>query len=363
MFKNNLILNRYISRKFNSAFLVVFLFFFGLIFTNQLYLVIASKLNFDLIEVFKLVFLKTIRDTHIVILFSIFISVSIVLSRLLKSSELVSIQISGANILVFFRALAPLLVFVSIIQFLLVGFISPLANKSIKQTIDFVLSKPAYLNIKAGSITNLDNGQLVYVEERDSLKGDATLFRNIFIINKLDNKVISAKEAKYIFDVETNKIFLELNNGTVFENINSSSPVILDFKKNKKLITHELNNEEFSPENDIKYKNFIELQQDMENASYLEIYYRLGYAIPLFIIVIIILNTIPKDPRSSNYSIILTLLIFLIYIGLLSFIRKNLDLSGYNVHEVFFTSFLILIFTGIITFYKDIYMKKNEQTI
>ena len=312
-----MILLRYLIRDIFSHTLSVSLIFLFISFSSRSiqYLEEVVKGNLESETVLWLVLLRMPEFLEIIIPFSFFIAILLVVGRLYSQGEYVILQQNGLSTLNICKIVALLGLFLGIIILLINQFFSPLvdsrlsaikAEKTIYQKVDLV--RPGYF-------TRIQENMTFHVSD----KKDGNM-ENVFIrfLNE-ENKETFILAKKGI--LQENKI--KLIEGTSFSKEGESFEKLTFSEMGLNLLSHN------------------------SNIPLKEIEGKLNWIFLIFLIIsgLIALLLSEVKPRESRYNnLIPALIIYVIYFGLFLFVKEsNIFMAEFYVH-IPFLFFLIYLF-------------------
>jgi len=312
-----MILLRYLIRDIFSHTLSVSLIFLFISFSSRSiqYLEEVVKGNLESETVLWLVLLRMPEFLEIIIPFSFFIAILLVVGRLYSQGEYVILQQNGLSTLNICKIVALLGLFLGIIILSINQFFSPLvdsrlsaikAEKTIYQKVDLV--RPGYF-------TRIQENMTFHVSD----KKDGNM-ENVFIrfLNK-ENKETFILAKKGI--LQENKI--KLIEGTSFSKEEESFEKLTFGEMDLNLLSHN------------------------SNIPLKEIEEKLNWVFLIFLIIsgLIALLLSEVKPRESRYkNLIPALIIYVIYFGLFLFVKEsNIFMAEFYVH-IPFLFFLIYLF-------------------
>ncbi len=312
-----MILLRYLIKDIFSHTLSVSLIFLFISFSSRSiqYLEEVVKGNLESETVLWLVLLRMPEFLEIIIPFSFFIAILLVVGRLYSQGEYVILQQNGLSTLNICKIVALLGLFLGIIILLINQFFSPLvdsrlsaikAEKTIYQKVDLV--RPGYF-------TRIQENMTFHVSD----KKDGNM-ENVFIrfLNE-ENKETFILAKKGI--LQKNKI--KLLEGTSFSKEEESFEKLTFSEMGLNLLSHN------------------------SNIPLKEIEGKLNWIFLIFLIIsgLIALLLSEVKPRESRYkNLIPALIIYVIYFGLFLFVKEsNIFMAEFYVH-IPFLFFLIYLF-------------------
>jgi len=350
------ILNSY-KRIFFSTLAILLL----ILFTNQFYLILSSSINFNIYELFQLIFWKILRDAYFIILFVTVISIAILLNNLLKKSELVILHSSGLGNIFILRSLIPFLLFIVFFQLISTGYISPFAKAKTGSIIEDISSRPDFINFRERTFQNFNKENLtIYLDKDDELGDKLDNLTNIMIFSNTDDYLHVAKTGRKYFDPISGKIFLVLNNGKIYKDLFKGNPSVTEYRSTNFLIYEP--NKKINNEPNIGMLNYYELFQDQGDESLIELQFRFGFVIALVLLIFLSIELTPAHNREKNYSILFSFIMFLVYIGLIILSKNLLLTQNIQLYEALIfqhSFFIILTIIFFFTKYKHNYVNKT----
>ena len=179
-----MILAKYIKslifRNFFGVFVVLILIISG----NQFFLVLkeAIELNILTVEIFSLVFFKSLRDIPTVFSISLFFSTLVSMSRLYRNSEIVVIKASGASDYFFIKILTPFMLWFFFINLILSLFIAPYAAKKTHDIRYEASQRPEFLTLMERQFQVFANDKItIYSEEVENVDDFDQVVINFYI--------------------------------------------------------------------------------------------------------------------------------------------------------------------------------------
>ena len=303
-----MILVRYLVKDIFSHTLSVSLIFLFITFSSRSiqYLEEVVKGNLDSEAVIWLILLRIPEFLEIIIPFSFFIAILLVIGRLYSEGEYVIFQQNGLSTLNISKILVSIGLLLGLILLSINYLLSPLANK---QLLEIKAEKNLYQKInliRPGYFTKVQEDTLFYVNDKDN-KNMSNLFIHIST-KETEETIIFAEKG------EINAQQLKLINGTSFsENERSSQRLSFD--------------ELYLSFSDIS----VEAQESFE--------FRTSWELLLFLMIsgVIALLLSETQPRESRYkNLIPSLIIYIIYFGLFLFTKESQEnLTSWYIHIPF----------------------------
>ncbi|MEM7304229.1 MAG: LPS export ABC transporter permease LptF [Pseudomonadota bacterium] len=309
-------MSKYIARDVLTAIasvaIVLLLIILGKLFIQLLGKVLDGSISVDMLGTVLL--LGLIRYLVILLPFSFFMAIIMVLSRMYKDSEVNAAKAGGAGQTVFIQAVMMVGVPILIILYFLVSYVSPWASR-LSATIESVSQQSMVLGqLSPGKFFELENtGWVVYASAQD--RKSKTL-ENVFMQREEDGKLIveTAKSAR--IDSEDNKTqTFVLENGRVLEGIpGQSNYSISDYGE------HRL----YPPQTDFtrkadreEYQNIHVLWRSSDPEYSAELWQRLSILISTVLLMLLAIPLSKVQPNSSRFARMgLAAMIYVLYLNL-----------------------------------------------
>ena len=310
------IISRYIARDIVAAIasvaLILLLIILGKLFIQLLGDVLNGDLSVNMLGAVLL--LGVIRYLVILLPFSLFIGIILVLSRMHKDSEINAAMAGGANSRDFIKAVMPIGIPVLVVLYLLVSYISPWANR-LAEVIESVTEQTMVLGqLSPGKFFELEStGWVVYAESEDVK--DGTL-QNVFVQREEEGKLIVevAKRAQMKTDESLAQVFI-LFDGKTIEGIPGQANYSISTYQEHRVYPPRT---DFSDKADkAKYQNIRSLLS-LRDSSYLAEILQRGSII--FSTLVLMLLAIPLSkvaPNSGRFSrLAVAVLIYVLYLNM-----------------------------------------------
>ena len=303
-----MILVRYLVKDIFSHTLSVSLIFLFITFSSRSiqYLEEVVKGNLDSEAVIWLILLRIPEFLEIIIPFSFFIAILLVIGRLYSEGEYVIFQQNGLSTLNISKILVSIGLLLGLILLSINYLLSPLANKQLLEIkAEKNLNQKINL-IRPGYFTKVQEDTLFYVNDKDN-KNMSNLFIHIST-KETEETIIFAEKG------EINAQQLKLINGTSFSENESSS---------QRLSFDEL------------YLSFSDISVEAQESFE----FRTSWELLLFLMIsgVIALLLSEIQPRESRYkNLIPSLIIYIIYFGLFLFTKESQEnLTSWYIHIPF----------------------------
>jgi len=343
------VLSNYLISKIIYNFLGIFIILSLIIFGNQFFLVAKESVEYGFFtsEIFPVVLLKLLRDFPTLFNFSVFAAIVITLKRLGDSSEKIILHSNSIGDYQIFKLISKFVFFTLSISLLGSIFLSPLAKKEINNLKLNSLNRPEYIFLKEGQITELDKN--IFFAEKIIPSENSEDLINIYLIkpDKGKQKVITAPSGKKIIDQNKN-IKLQLFNGSIYEiSDNAYVDQISQFKHYESSLYVEDSVKHNNSEK-LESKNIFELLSDSSRQGLIELNLRISQSISLLILIIIAVAISASNPKTtSNKSILIGLIFFIVYFNLIFFFKDLADEESNNLYILFAIPhiiFLLIVF-------------------
>lgn len=326
------ILSKYIARDVLTAIasvaIVLLLIILGKLFIQLLGKVLDGSISVDMLGTVML--LGLIRYLVILLPFSFFMAIVMVLSRMYKDSEMNAARAGGASPPVFIRGIVTVGVPVLIILYILVSYVSPWATR-LTATIQSVTEQSMVLGqVSAGKFFELENtGWVVYASAQDR---KTKRLENIFMQREQDGKLVveTAKGARIDSDDNNTQVFV-LEDGKVIEGI----PGQANFS-NSTYGEHRL----YPPQTDFtrkanreEYQNIQVLWGSDDPQYKAEFWQRMSILISTALLMLLAIPLSKVQPNSSRFTRMgLAAFIYVLYLNLVivscSWIKRG-EMTGY----------------------------------
>jgi len=348
------ILSSYLTKKVITTSLAIFSILSLILIGNQFILVLSKSIEYGLVgnEIIQLIFFKYIRDTPILISFSLFLGSTLSIYILNLNSEAIIFKASGVSDLSFFKRIFKVVLFFTFLVSLLSIFVVPKIQEFSDLLIDNAKSRPNISFIREGFFQLLpDKKHSIYTEKiSDSMKdSNSQNMENVVIYVENSNQFIVSEYAEKVFNSETNRYNLILYNGVMYDLITIENlPRSTSFKKYVIYLDNEEVTNIYSSKAEIM--NFLTLLGKKDSLSKSEIFWRTSIPISTFIlgfISIFLGKTLPRNKR--NYLLVMGVLFFAIYYNLIIAFKSmiansELSLLFANSLNIFFIFICLFIY-------------------
>lgn len=323
------IISRYIARDIVAAIaavaIVLLLIILGKLFIQLLDEVLDGDLTANMLGTVLL--LGVIRYLVILLPFSLFIAIIMVLSRMHKDSEMNAAMAGGASNKHFIKAVMVIGIPVILVVYLLVSYVLPWANR-LAEVIESVTEQSMVLGqLSPGKFFELEStGWVVYAEKEDVK--DGTL-HNVFLQRKVDGKLVVevAQRASMQQGEDLVQAFV-LFNGKTIEGIPGQANYSISTYEEHRIYPPRT---DFSSEADkAKYQNISALL-GVQDASYLaELLQRASIIFSTLLLMLLAIPLSRVAPNSGRFSrLAVAVIIYILYLNLVivacSWIKKGED--------------------------------------
>ncbi len=323
------ILSKYIARDIVAAIvsvaIVLLLIILGKLFIQLLGEVLEGDLTANMLGTVLL--LGIIRYLVILLPFSLFIAIIMVLSRMHKDSEINAAMAGGASNRDFIHAVMMIGLPVIIVLYLLVSYVSPWAHR-LAEVIESVTEQSMVLGqLSPGKFFELESTGWVVYAEKENVQ-DGTL-HNVFLQRNVDGKLVVeiAQRASMQQSSDLAQTFV-LYDGKTIEGLPGNAEYAISTYQE-----HHINppRTDFSSEADkAKYQNIHSLFA-LHDASYLaELLQRGSIILSTFLLMLLAIPISKVAPNSGRFSrLAFAVVIYILYLNLVivacSWIKKQED--------------------------------------
>ena len=310
------IMSRYIARDIVAAIVavavVLLLIILGKLFIQLLDEVLDGDLTADMLGTVLL--LGVIRYLVILLPFSLFIAIIMVLSRMHKDSEVNAAMAGGASNKDFIRAVMVIGIPMILLVYLLVSYVSPWAHR-LAEVIENVTEQSMVLGqLSPGKFFELEStGWVVYAEGQDSEDGS---LQNVFLQRKEAGKLIVevAQRAKLLTEDKQTTAFV-LFDGATLEGIPGQADYAISNYAEHRIYPPRT---DFSGEaSKAKYQS-IDTLFLRDDASYqAEILQRASIVLSTLLLMLLAIPLSKVAPNAGRFSrLALAVLIYILYLNL-----------------------------------------------
>tara|TARA_R110002049_G_scaffold252263_1_gene426812 strand:- start:122517 stop:123602 length:1086 start_codon:yes stop_codon:yes gene_type:complete len=310
------IISRYIARDIVTAIasvaLILLLIILGKLFIQLLGDVLDGDLSANMLG--TVLILGVIRYLVILLPFSLFIGIILVLSRMHKDSEVNVAMASGASSWDFIRAVMPIGIPVLVILYLLVAYVSPWAHR-LAEVIESVTEQSMVLGqLSPGKFFELEStGWVVYAESEDAQNGTLT---NVFLQRREGSKLIVevAERARMQKDENSVQVFV-LFDGKTIEGIPGQANYSISTYQEHRVYPPRT---DFSREaGKAKYQNIMSLFGQQDSSYVAEIFQRGSIIFSTLVLMLLAIPLSKVAPNSGRFSrLAVAVLIYVLYLNL-----------------------------------------------
>ncbi len=334
-----MILQRYLLKDIFSHTVAVGLVFLLVIIASRSiqYLEQVSRGELSLELVFWVVLFRLPEFLELIIPFSFFLSIVLVISRLCSDNEMIILEQNGFSNLRLLKLFFVAALFFALLTSLFSFWVTPSSKSNLDNIYKQTSFEEDFNSIQPGKFIFMKDGSVFYAEEKES-----KIFSNIF----LNFSITEAKQSESFLTAKKSFISPEDPNLVFFENGKSFS---IDDKNQVKMSFESLSmnaGNDLSLETVSKQKNLNEVKLfGLKNI------WKISLPLLTLISVFLALPLSKVRPRQGRYSKVLpSLIVFLVYLGLLLLVRGWLDEEKVTfvpslllVHLSFFLLGLLLI--------------------
>ena len=310
------IISRYIARDIVAAIasvaLILLLIILGKLFIQLLSEVLDGDLSANMLGAVLL--LGVIRYLVILLPFSLFIAIILVLSRMYKDSEINAAMAGGASSKDLIKAVMSIGIPVLLVVYLLVSYISPWAHR-LAEVIENVTEQSMVLGqLSPGKFFELEStGWVVYAESEDPENGS---LQNVFVQRNEGGKLIIevADRAHMQTDQDLAQVFV-LFEGKTIEGIPGQADYAISTYQEHRVYPPRT---DFSREaNKAKYQDVVTLFS-VRDASYVaEIFQRSSIIFSTLVLMLLAIPLSKVAPNSGRFSrLAVAVLIYILYLNL-----------------------------------------------
>ena len=355
------LLSSFLSKEIFFSFVGIIIILSIVILGNQLYIVSKEslKIGLETVEILPFVLYKYLGDLTEIFVISYILSFIVVFLKLKKRSEKIIIHTGGLGNFSILRVTFPIFFPFILLIFFVSFYLSPWASSQEYKYKEMAENRPAYLFLKENKFQKI--GKYTFYSPSVVVTNEGQRIADVFLVTNDIQKpitIITSKFAHKITNSENAEVFLDLNNGFIFENVTTESIgkitefnkyLVKIFDKSQSKIIHS---------NDPRSSMLHELLFLDNNASVAEIHYRFTQISQIVYVAIFFLLIVGINPRSKkNYSPLLTLIFYLFCFYCTIFSQTLITKGELSFFEGFIATHAI--FIGIITllyFFKKNYL-------
>ncbi len=323
------IISRYIARDIVASMaavaVVLLIIVLGKLFIQLLAEVLDGDLTADMLG--TVLVLGVIRFLVILLPFSLFLSIILVLSRMHKDSEINAAMAGGASNKDFIRAIMLVGVPILVLLYMLVSYVSPWADR-LAEVIETVTEQSLALDqLSPGKFVELEEaGWVIYAQDEDP--EDNSLL-NVFVQRVVGNKVIVelAERARVVDMQDSTRVFV-LFNGSTVEGVPGHGDYTISTYEEHQIFPPST---DFSREaSKAKYQNIRMLRGNNEASYQAEYMQRMSVILSTVILMFLAVPLSKVAPNSGRFSrLAIAVLIYILYLNLVivacSWIKRGED--------------------------------------
>jgi len=345
------LLSIFLSKEIFFSLIGVLLILSFLILGNQLFIVSKEsiKIGLETSEIFPYVLFKYVGGLTDILIISYILSFIMVFLKLKKRSEKIIIHTSGLSSLSIIKNTLPIFLPFFLLVNISSSYFSPWATKQENIFKELAKNRPSYLSLKENQFQKIGT-YTFYSPSIVPTADEGQKITEVFLVSENTQKpltVITAKNAYKIIDPKNREVFMDLNDGYLFENITTESiGKITQFSKYLVKIFED-SFDKIKTINDPQSLSLNDLIILDNNLSMGEIHYRFTKILTLVYVIFFFTMIAGLNPRSNkNYSPLITLIFYLFCVNLGIFSQSLIEKQVLNFIEGFLATNLI--FIGII---------------
>ena len=198
--------------------------------------------------------------------------------NLAENNELTALKSAGQSLIKVMRPMLIFVIFLSISAFYFANYILPIANLKWHAIYwDILDTKPQFM-LREGIFYKEIDGYHIKVDQKDDKEGTLTGILIYDFSGNADRRIIRAKEGQMMKSDNDDYLFLQLQNGVIYEKVNASKfeKVRVDFQKsffeeaiikfNMKGFDMEKSNEDLYKQ-DYEMMNFLQLDDGLDSLN------------------------------------------------------------------------------------------------
>ena len=349
---------KYILSNLVLIFFAIFFIISLIVFGNQFVLTAQEAIEYSIPikELMPLLSFNMLRDTPIIIVISIFLSIIITFSQLYKNSEAIVLNSIGLGEKDFIRVIQPVVIFLFIIVFFLTIYIVPWAKQQKSNTEDITVNASEFSFITEGKFESFKNGDIVFYASEASLTSfeSAQNMEGVFIyaLDKDTPIVVLANEAIKYTDSVSKSTYLRLKDGVRYEGLPGDKNVnILDFDLYDLEIISGDAQEALATFPKIEEKSTLMLIREGGPVAGAELQWRFSQPISILILSVMGVFLGKTSPRTGKgVNLLIGVIVFMIYNNALLAAKSSIEneqlspfIGLWSVH-FFFLIFIIFIY-------------------
>ena len=338
-----MILSRYLSKDIFSYTASVSLIFLFIILSSRSiqYLEQAARGELNPELVFWVVLYRLPEFLELIIPFSFFLSIILVLGRLYSENEMTIMEQTGFSSSYIMKLLFLMGIFFAIFTSVFSTWLTPQLSRNVDQILDKRSFQDDFRAIQPGTFHTLREGLVIFARDRKDHELES-VFVKFYEGDDSYKGFISAKRANLD---QNNPYLLVLNEGFSFSE-DKENLIRLSFKK------LQVNLKETSSQ---KKLSSGKVEKNLESLQW-----RLSTPLLCLISVLLAVPLSKVNPRKRRYRRVLpSMLIFISYLGLLLLFRTWLEQEAIPSFPGIFTVHLIFLFLSIFLINKNIGFKQK----
>ena len=312
---------KYILSNLVLIFFAIFFIISLIVFGNQFVLTAQEAIEYSIPikELMPLLSFNMLRDTPIILVISLFLSIIITFSQLYKNSEAIVLNSIGLGDKDFIRIIQPVIILLFIIVFILTVYIVPWAKQQKSNTEDITVNASEFSFITEGKFESFKNGDIVFYASEASLTRfeSAQNMEGVFIY-ALDNDtsiVVLANEAVKYTDSVSKSTYLRLKDGVRYEGLPGDKNVnVLDFDLYDLEIISGDAQEALATFPKIEEKSTLVLIKEGGSVASAELQWRFSQPISILILSVMgvfLGRTSPRTGKGTN--LLIGVIVYMIY--------------------------------------------------
>ena len=312
---------KYILSNLVLIFFAIFFIISLIVFGNQFVLTAQEAIEYSIPikDLMPLLSFNMLRDTPIILVISLFLSIIITFSQLYKNSEAIVLNSIGLGDKDFIRIIQPVIILLFIIVFILTVYIVPWAKQQKSNTEDITVNASEFSFITEGKFESFKNGDIVFYASEASLTSieSAQNMEGVFIY-ALDNDtsiVVLANEAVKYTDSVSKSTYLRLKDGVRYEGLPGDKNVnVLDFDLYDLEIISGDAQEALATFPKIEEKSTLVLIKEGGSVASAELQWRFSQPISILILSVMgvfLGRTSPRTGKGTN--LLIGVIVYMIY--------------------------------------------------
>ena len=345
------IISKYLLKEalfsFFAVLTVLLLILLGGVFVKLLGKVAEGSIEASLL--FPLLFWGSLNSITTLLAVSLFLGLLLTLGGLYKDSEIYALRASGVGDGQLLRPFVLLGISVAVILALLAFWLGPQAERSINYLRNEAAAKLDLGGITPGRFMTLPGQKAVVFAE--SLDSKTHKLSNIYVFYETENelRVISARSADQVVDVEEGDRYLELEDGQMFMGLPGDDQFTrVSYKKNGVLLADA---ESTEAEAQTEMLSLTQLWQSDDPVHKAELHWRLSFPVSALVLTLLALPMSYATPRQGRFGkLALAILIYIVYANVLGLGKTWLEngdvpvwLGLWWIHFAFFAVAIYLL--------------------